>query len=77
MGRHQPPFFVPIDSKSFRSRVSAIRSQVQVFSTRFGFRIIPAPELPHLNSRTRHPTAETWDPRNASPRPTIRSLVSL
>jgi hypothetical protein len=50
--------------KFFRSRVSAIGSQVQVF--RFGYRfrtgIFPHPHL-HLITRTRDLRAETWDPK--------------
>jgi hypothetical protein len=52
-----------------RSRVSAVRSQVQVFGTRFSFRPapVPAPDNPHLTSDCRD-----LRPENACPQHTIR-----
>jgi hypothetical protein len=53
---HVLSFFAPRDSKSFGFLVSAIRSQVQAFSTRFGFGITPAPapEPEHPNPTPDH-----------------------
>jgi hypothetical protein len=57
------------------SLVSAIGSQVQVFSTRFGTGIFLHLH-PNLNTRTGLPTAETWDLKKG-PQLIIRSPVSL
>jgi hypothetical protein len=48
------------------SQVSAIGSQVQAFSTRFGFGIFLHLHQ-NLNTRTRYLTAETRDLKNAFP----------
>ena len=60
----------------FGSQVSAARCQVQVFSIRSGFGIIPAPapEPENLNL-----IPDRWDPgpENVSPHLTLRSPVSL
>jgi len=56
------------------SRVSAIGSQLQVFSTRFGYGFFPHLH-PNLNTRTRYLTTETRDlEMNLDPMP--RSPVS-
>jgi hypothetical protein len=61
----EPSFFcAPKRFVSLGSQVSAFRSQVQVFSTRFGYGIMPAP-------------APAPEDLNMNPQPIIRSPVSL
>ena len=66
--------------KPFRSRVSAVGSQVQVFGFGYRFRVLILTPCPHLYliTHTRNPRAETWDPKMNRPvnRPTGQRVNS-